>query len=313
MGKSLVPVWNSLEWIAEKLWEWPTTALGGTVIYAAGIGALYGDDYVIAAGLFFIGIAWIAGKAVSWEETRIHPHGRLIGVFFLLIGAALFISSLLWIRHRAREVAAKKTVSSQTLLPVELSMSCSSTDLPVHIRQDNPIEIMWLNQRLTHNRKGHEFTGFLTLENDGSEDYSWPPEKSKRKDAHSALQAYRCTLQNTGPSNLAEILMAAKIYYGDNHDDDFDPRYFEINPLPAGGRYSFYIVNQCPVSATAIIGDSAVLRVVGESERRTVPVSLSGANPIGNILMFFPSNYLWHPCSVEDDNMMKGNTKPPQK
>jgi hypothetical protein len=257
---------------------------------------------ILAPAIFWV---WTVFEILQWVDK---PKSRVV---ISLLSACVIFGVLFFIYFRygqAEHLQETKTL----LLPVELSLSCSMTDLPVPVHQDSSLEIIFLNSRMTHNQKGHEYLGFFTLENDGSKDYTWPPETSRSKGAHLAMQAYRCTLQNTGPSNLGEIVMAAKIYYGSNHDDDFDVRYFEINPLPAGGRYPFYVINQCPVNASAIIGDSARLHVVGESEPRVVPVSLSGENPVGNILIFSPSNYKWHPCSVEDDKLMQ-NAKPPQK
>jgi len=190
------------------------------------------------------------------------------------------------------------------LLPAELSLGCSPIDLPLTLHPDSTIEILLLNPLHTHPQEKH-VQGFYTLGNTGSVDYSWPPTQLKKdKSANLPIQAYRCKMQNSGSSNLAEIVMTVKIYYGDNHGDDFDLHNFEVNPLPAGGHHVFYVVNQCSMRANVILGNSAAVHVVGETTRRRIPVSSPGANPIENILYFFPSNYNFGPCSIEEGQQL---------
>ena len=59
---------KAISWIWEKLWRWEVVAIGSTAVYGAGIAAMYGDDYIVAASLYFAGIAWLTSKILAWEE-----------------------------------------------------------------------------------------------------------------------------------------------------------------------------------------------------------------------------------------------------
>ncbi len=98
---------------------------------------------------------------------------------------------------------------------------------------------------MTHNRKGQTLPGVFTLENEGAKNihgHRRSPEERRR-----SVSRPTDALFKSRPLNLAEIVIAAKIYYGDDHGDDFDVRYFEVNSLPAGVGIISSIVNQCPV------------------------------------------------------------------
>jgi hypothetical protein len=120
MGKRWTSTSAALKWICGHLWRWDVVGIGAPLIYAAGIGALYGDDYIIAAALFFAGIAWITAKALSWEETRNHPNQRGVSLIFLVFGVVAFTASLLWIRHREVEMGDHKPPTA-ALIPVTIN------------------------------------------------------------------------------------------------------------------------------------------------------------------------------------------------
>jgi len=107
MGKMWASIRGAFSWIGRQLWRWEVVAIGAPLIYGAGIGALYGDDYIVAETLFFAGIAWITAKVLSWEETRIHPNRQGISTLILLLGIGVFTASSFWISHRIEELAGR--------------------------------------------------------------------------------------------------------------------------------------------------------------------------------------------------------------
>jgi hypothetical protein len=53
------------------LWKWDVVAVGAiAILIGGGVAAIYGDDFNIATGMFFVAIIWLATKAISWEEVK---------------------------------------------------------------------------------------------------------------------------------------------------------------------------------------------------------------------------------------------------
>ncbi len=114
------------------------------MVYAAGIGALYGDDYKVAATFFFAGIAWIVAKALSWEETRGHPNRGSISVLVLILGIVALGASFSWILHRGEEPTVNQPPAPTALIPVSIKW----TD-PEPINEGTPLSNKQLNAMAT--------------------------------------------------------------------------------------------------------------------------------------------------------------------
>jgi hypothetical protein len=109
-------IWSAVRFLVSKLWEWPVVVLGATTLYGLGVTALFGDEYVIAAALFFLGVTWITAKTLSWEEVRTHQHPGTVSVVILIVSVIVFSLSLLWERHRLS--ASKETGQPSEQHPV---------------------------------------------------------------------------------------------------------------------------------------------------------------------------------------------------
>ena len=114
----LARVFAAINFCFTKLWDWPVVIFGSPIIYGLGAGALFGDEYILTGSLFFVSLAWLTAKVVSWEEVRSHENRRYISALILLGGAFLFALSLIWIRTRSHSMEqpaaiAKPAAASQ--------------------------------------------------------------------------------------------------------------------------------------------------------------------------------------------------------
>jgi len=89
-----------LRWIWEKLWRGEVVSGGSLLLYGLGAGAMYGNDYFIAAAFYFVALAWLTAKVVLWEETKRHEQRRVIRIMIIVLGIGFFGGSLLWIAHQ---------------------------------------------------------------------------------------------------------------------------------------------------------------------------------------------------------------------
>jgi hypothetical protein len=130
MGKRWASMQGAFGWLGSQFWRWEVVAIMAPSIYGAGIGALYGDDYIVAATLFFAGIAWITAKVLSWEETRAQPNRRGISILILLFGVAGFGASAFWISHRIGDHLAEKAKEENPKLPRPLPLDKGDKQQP---------------------------------------------------------------------------------------------------------------------------------------------------------------------------------------
>lgn len=77
-----------------------------------GATAMFGDQYRLAAGLYFAGIALLTAKFLTWEEHRnLARKKRAVSVAIVsMIATAAFLASLYWITVRRADAAAQNKV-----------------------------------------------------------------------------------------------------------------------------------------------------------------------------------------------------------
>jgi hypothetical protein len=94
--------------VASFLWRWEVVAVGATAIFiAGGIGAIYGDDFDLARSFFFLAIAWLTVKTLSWSEVREHKDRLWASLVIVALGIFAIYGSTKWIQDRAETVRAK--------------------------------------------------------------------------------------------------------------------------------------------------------------------------------------------------------------
>lgn len=70
-----------------------------TLFAGTGVSAMYSNEYILAAVLYFVAIVVLIGKGVSSEETSKHPLKNLISSMIVVAGALLFVGSLFLDRY----------------------------------------------------------------------------------------------------------------------------------------------------------------------------------------------------------------------
>jgi hypothetical protein len=111
----LSAVWAAMGFIGSKLWGWPVVGAGTTALYGLGVGALFGDEYIIALCFFLAAIAWLTGKTLHWEDAREHKQAGWVTAIVVVFGVILCALSLAWVLHRFTTVqqAKRQEVLSQ--------------------------------------------------------------------------------------------------------------------------------------------------------------------------------------------------------
>lgn len=103
---------ETIQFFAKGLWRWEVVAIGSPLIYGFGVGAMYADDYVVGAVLYFLGIARLSAKFLTWEETKRHPQRMSVYLLVIIFAIGLFGGSLLWVTHRHTMHIAEKLEQS---------------------------------------------------------------------------------------------------------------------------------------------------------------------------------------------------------
>ncbi|MGC1421593.1 MAG: hypothetical protein WA354_13290 [Terracidiphilus sp.] len=88
------PLVHILRFVATVLWRWPVIVFLAGIIAAIGLGALYGDDYIVARFCFFVAVAWVTARGVTDAEVKGHDYKKAIAVMVIVAGILVFGSSI---------------------------------------------------------------------------------------------------------------------------------------------------------------------------------------------------------------------------
>jgi len=82
---------------ASKCWGWVPLSTIAVFLLALGISAMYGTQYILAAGFYFVGIALLTARLAADAKS----HARKGGVIFVVVsaGALIFSGSLWLVKH----------------------------------------------------------------------------------------------------------------------------------------------------------------------------------------------------------------------
>jgi hypothetical protein len=99
-------LWAGLVHIVVRIWPWTPLSFFVAILVGIGVSAMYGDQYLIAATLFFFAISLIVAKAI----TEAKSHEKRMGVVFVILiaGVVSFYGSLKMIQYRESQATAAK-------------------------------------------------------------------------------------------------------------------------------------------------------------------------------------------------------------
>jgi hypothetical protein len=137
-------MWSAIRFVAGWFWRWEVVATGAVAVFiSGGIGAIYGDDFILATCLFFLAIVWITAKSVSWSEVRGHKDRVWVSIVIVVLAVLCLWGSMNWIRQRAEDVAKKnQPVQQQTAAPAAGNPSPSSQQAPNEPEQEPPKAVL---------------------------------------------------------------------------------------------------------------------------------------------------------------------------
>lgn len=181
---------------------------------------------------------------------------------------------------------------------IEIFAELNGTEVPFTIPSRGNLYLVVLNEKRMRSSKDkwvlHVETNAL------GQSLQWPSKTKMKKNAGVSRLAYRCDVTNHGPTNVLDVALQLKVWFGETGGEDKAVKICPIlSPLDAGTKFTFYIINDCPVLATVALSDEASVRAAGESGRRVVHLNLPHRSPIDQIMMFVPSKKPWvveQPC-----------------
>ena len=175
-------------------------------------------------------------------------------------------------------------------------MECQMIGLPITILPRSKIHVVAINKK----RMERENWGFFDIPNDTENEKTWPEKKTidlSSKTKNFGVFGYKCEVSNHGLENIIYLEIPIDLWF-DNIKKAI--RYAPIvSSLDVAQRFSFYIVNDCPVNVSAAWQDSAKVQTLREPKTHAVPLRRKYRNPVEQIMMFFPSTVQWvreQPC-----------------
>ena len=108
---------------------------------------------------------------------------------------------------------------------------------------------------------------------------------------------YRCDVVNSGYLSLLDTSIKFDIPFGDVSPKN--PAQYRvshtvyINPFRQGDTFSFYVINESKLSAMFVIPDNAIVQVLGEDVRRSVPLKRLFRSQIEFLVHLMPSYFDW--------------------
>lgn len=144
--------------------------------------------------------------------------------------------------------------------------------------------------------KNVAWEGLDSFNNNTDQQSQWPPkEKMEEHSAkHDPQLIYDCEISNLGQTNLLNVIIYMRFWFGDAAGAANAVKHeTTISPLNAGMSTHFYMVNDCDISASGILGEVARVKTVGSSGWREVPLNRKFQNMVEQVMTFFPSKVRW--------------------
>jgi hypothetical protein len=175
-----------------------------------------------------------------------------------------------------------------TLAPTEIYVECHQMSLPIHIPPKETAHIKALNK----NQFGNTKWAMYDIRNDNSKERLWPDQKAVNSvKFNPGVFGYQCDVTNHASTNLIDLAIPLTVNFGGEKTPLMHT--VIISPLDAGTTFSFYVINECAVMVSVIGSERATVQVLGEDNRRNVPLHWPHRSPIEEIMLFLPSKVRW--------------------
>lgn len=219
----------------------------------------------------------------------------LIAICFFLFGAYLS-------RHQAKEHSPTATeIATETAEELQekenaktaVELECNMDNLPLHVSPKGTVHVMLINKKLRS-------SGLYDLGNNGNKDYIWPS-SSQSSANHPNMppnlgkNIYRCAVSNLGNTRLFDVSLTFSLNYltPPPSDKQVFPYQVIVNPLSPGEKFTFYVVNECPISASIIQPNQYTAQLLGEKTRHEFQLLRPDRNPAEPIMLALGSSVNW--------------------
>lgn len=233
---------------------------------------------------------------ITLDKSRVPPPRNHLAEKLVLISGvslALLVTPIYLVEHMATVETKPFSAPPPPAAPLDLAifMECNIKGLPLTIPALSAIQVVPVNE--AYMRSNH--WGSYKINNDTSSPKQWPDPKVMRdaKRQHDpGVFAYDCKITNIGSSDVLDVSIPIRFWFGQKGgEQNAVPFATIISPLYPGASHSedIYFVNDCSVSAAALLPSSVTLQVIGEAKRRRVALDLPHRNPVEPLMMWFPT------------------------
>ena len=192
-------------------------------------------------------------------------------------------------KRRPQAMPLQQENKPAAFVPTEVYMDCQMGVLPFTVPPHSSANLIPLNERHFGNLR----SGFLEVVNRDDKDMVWPDLAKINSGGFNAGRVfYKCDISNHATTNLIDVVIPLAVKFGDGKTLIYSPI---VSPLDAQTIFSFYMVNDCPISATLVrtANEKIEVQVFGEPNRRSVPLYRSHRSPMDKVRIFFPSTVNW--------------------
>jgi hypothetical protein len=148
-----------MKYVCRQLWRWEVVGLLATAVFAAaGLGAIYGEQFTLAAVCFSTSIALIVFKTLSWSEVTRHPDRVWVSLLTVILGFFILGVALYWVQYRIvmrkNAVATSLTIAQpdRVLVKEDEKQSIppvSSPTGPKHTKRESKVASVQSNNQLS--------------------------------------------------------------------------------------------------------------------------------------------------------------------
>ena len=226
----------------------------------------------------------VSGLMAKWRALT---RSQSLLLVLAIIGAlGIPLTVVVWKYPRAWE--SKTPTIPPALPPTEVYIDCHMMSLPLHVAPGLTAHVIPLNRRQYANMKW----GFYGITNSGNnKELLWPKQyKLKAFKFNPGESGYTCDVTNHGSVNIIEAAIPLRVNYQEKETLIYTAT---VGPLDAGGRFSFSILNECPIVTTVILPEKVNVHVFGEATGREVDLHWPRTSPVDQIMMFAPSKVTW--------------------
>jgi hypothetical protein len=251
---------------------------------------------------FFAG-ATVFGIITTVIVTRYYSFGPARN--WMSIG---FLVVVMFTVDRCATIAPAPSPSPTPVPLTALYIGCEFDHIPISIQPAASIHVMWLDPAILRGNPNIPFLGpFDDIRAPtGKEELKWPTSKEgrwmKRAEIQEAMKvtgtmatsfSYRCKLNNYAVT-LDEISAQLIVDTSDSKRHTYN---VQFSPSVLGHPFEFFMVNKCSSGVVPQLvqwGDTANVRILGETIRRKIPLQFERKAFPSNLMPLLGSSFIWN-------------------